>query len=139
MKKLISLLIIVLISCDFVLAQNKMTKIKLSDFEFTSPYYKRDIFKKKEIYEYLLKQDRKNRKIREKLSNFCSESKRKKNEDFTEKRLKTKNDSIISVLNSLGGLIFCVTEINNVGDIYYSVTHASNMNIIIDNGVLRRN
>ncbi|HET8838392.1 MAG TPA: hypothetical protein VFM82_05280 [Flavobacteriaceae bacterium] len=139
MKNLFLVISIIFIGINLGIAQTKSVDIKLSDFEFNSPYYKQDFIKKSDIHNYLSNQDIKDKDIRGILLNYCIDNGTNDSGDSTKKELKTKSDTIISMLNSLGSIIYCINEIHESGDIFYTVTRARNLNILIDKGVLRRN
>lgn len=139
MKNLFLVISIILLGINLGIAQPKGVDIKLSDFEHNSPYYKQDLIKKSNIYNYLSNKDIKDTDTRKILLNYCIDNETNYSWDSTKKELKTKGDTIISLLNSLGSIIYCINEINESGDIFYTITRAGNLNILIDKGVLRRN
>ena len=139
MRNLLLIITSIFFGINLGISQTKNVEIKLSDFEFNSPYYKDNFNIKTNIHNHLSEMETTGKDIREKLLNYCLNNGTNESENNKSKKVNTKSDSIISALNSLGNIIYCITEINEKGDIFYKVTRAGNLSILINEGVLRRN
>jgi hypothetical protein len=138
MRNLLLIITSIFFGINLGISQTNNVEIKLSDFEFNSPYYKDNFNIKTKIHSYLSELEITGKDIREILLNYCLNNGTIESENNKSKELKTKSDSIISALNSLGNIIYCITAINKKGDIFYKVTRSGNLSILINEGVLRR-
>ncbi len=117
-----------------IFCQDGMLKLGKNDFEFENHYYKGNLIMKTKIHEFI--KDLKNEKLN--LNEFLLGNCIPLN---TEEKLTEKDsiDKITVALRSLGNTVLCIKKIDQEGNINYYLTHSENLNIVIKEGIIKRN
>ena len=133
MKKNLKILIFFSFMSTIIFSQEGKIILKKNDFEYQSSYYNGHLIMKTKIYDLI--KNIKNNKL--KLNDFLL----KKCIPLSAEVKLTEKDSISEInkaLNSLGNTIFCISKIDNKGNINYHLTHSRNLNIVIGEGIIKR-
>ena len=133
MKKNLKIFILFSFISTIIFSQEGKIILKKNDFEYESTYYNGHLIMKTKIYDLI--KNIKNNKL--KLNDFLL----KRCFPLSVEGKLTEKDSISEInkaLNSLGNTIFCISKIDNKGNINYYITHSRNLNIVIGEGIIKR-
>lgn len=129
--RILILISLFVVSIDSYAQVGKVTILKI-DFGLNSTYYLSNMNLKLKIFNYLNKIEDRSTSINSLLLDECIVTKQK-----AFPATDSIND-ITSQLNTLGTLTYCITGISDTGDINYRIAQSSNLNIVLDEGALKR-